>query len=199
MAECNIHIAIIEPSHIIFEGLSNILLKTKHFRIFRFDQPDEAADAVRREKLDVVILNPSFILHNKQRLTALKKNFTQTRWIGLVYQLWEMETLRQFDAVVQISDPPKTIINIINKLTEANCHCNGTEISEQLTDRELDVLIQLVSGLSNKEIADKLNISIHTVISHRKNITQKTGIKSQSGLTIFAISNKIISLQDVGL
>jgi DNA-binding CsgD family transcriptional regulator len=58
----------------------------------------------------------------------------------------------------------------------------------------MEVLIQLVHGLSNKEIADKLNISIHTVVSHRKNIIQKTGIKSQAGLTIYAISNKIVSL-----
>jgi DNA-binding CsgD family transcriptional regulator len=56
------------------------------------------------------------------------------------------------------------------------------------------VLKLLVQGSSNKEIADKLNISIHTVVSHRKNIIQKTGIKSQAGLTIYAISNKIISL-----
>ena len=52
----------------------------------------------------------------------------------------------------------------------------------------------LVQGNMNKEIADKLNISVHTVISHRKNITQKTGIKTQSGLTIYALSNKIINL-----
>jgi DNA-binding CsgD family transcriptional regulator len=70
---------------------------------------------------------------------------------------------------------------------------------ETLSDRETEVLQQLVNGLSNKEIADKLNISIHTVISHRKNITQKTGIKSQSGLTIYALSNKIISLDNLSL
>jgi DNA-binding CsgD family transcriptional regulator len=197
MAECNIHIAIIEPSHIIFEGLSNILLKSKHFRIFRFDHPDEAGDAILKEKLDIIIVNPSFIVHGKQRFATLKKTYPQVYWLGLVYQLWETETLRLFDTSIQITDPPGTIGNIINRLTTANCNCNGSDTSGQLTDREMDVLIQLVNGLSNKEIADKLNISIHTVISHRKNITQKTGIKSQSGLTIYAISNKIISLDSI--
>ncbi|MEA4948797.1 MAG: LuxR C-terminal-related transcriptional regulator, partial [Petrimonas sp.] len=48
-----------------------------------------------------------------------------------------------------------------------------------------------------KEIADSLNISIHTVVTHRKNITSKTGIRSQSGLTIYAISKRIISIEDV--
>ncbi|NLT51526.1 MAG: response regulator transcription factor [Ignavibacteria bacterium] len=69
-------------------------------------------------------------------------------------------------------------------------------LSEVLSDREKDVLVQLVNGNSNKEIADKLNISIHTVVSHRKNIIHKTGIKSQSGLTIYALSKKIIHIED---
>jgi DNA-binding CsgD family transcriptional regulator len=63
-----------------------------------------------------------------------------------------------------------------------------------LTDRETDVLKLLVEGNANKEIADKLNISTHTVISHRKNISQKTGIKSVSGLTIYAVVKNIINI-----
>ncbi|MFW5781575.1 MAG: response regulator transcription factor, partial [Bacteroidota bacterium] len=63
---------------------------------------------------------------------------------------------------------------------------------EVLSERETDVLVQLLKGLSNKEIAEKLHISKHTVISHRKNIVEKTGIKSLPGLTIYAISKKII-------
>jgi len=54
----------------------------------------------------------------------------------------------------------------------------------------------MVKGLSNKEISEKLNISIHTVISHSKNISRKTGIKSRSALAIYALTNKIISLEE---
>jgi DNA-binding CsgD family transcriptional regulator len=60
----------------------------------------------------------------------------------------------------------------------------------------LEVLKLVVAGMQNKEIADKLFISVHTVVSHRKNISQKTGIKSQAGLTIYAISNKVIDIVD---
>jgi len=197
MAECNIHIAIVEPSHIIFEGLSNILLKSKHYRIFRFDSMEEVSYSITKEKLGIVIVNPSFTLHNKQQLIAMKKSNPQLRWVGLVYSFWEKDTLGMFDVTIQITDTPEIIAGSIGKLIEANCHCNGVETSEQLTERERDVLVQLVGGRSNKEIADKLNISVHTVVSHRKNITQKTGIKSQSGLTIFAISNKIVSIDSI--
>ena len=66
--------------------------------------------------------------------------------------------------------------------------------SEELSEREKDVLIQVVRGLSNKEIADVLCISQHTVISHRKNITRKLNIHSTAGLTIYAIVNKLVDL-----
>ena len=68
-----------------------------------------------------------------------------------------------------------------------------TEIGE-LSNREKDVLVQIVNGLSNKEIADKLCLSTHTVMSHRKNIARKLNIHSTAGLTIYAIVNGIVEI-----
>ena len=65
---------------------------------------------------------------------------------------------------------------------------------DALSERERDVLVQIVNGLSNKEIADVLCISTHTVITHRKNITRKLNIHSTAGLTISAIVNKLVNL-----
>ena len=70
----------------------------------------------------------------------------------------------------------------------AQAHVNVHELSA----REIEVLILITKGLINKEIADKLNISLTTVISHRKNITEKLGIKSVSGLTVYAVMNGYI-------
>jgi DNA-binding CsgD family transcriptional regulator len=66
-----------------------------------------------------------------------------------------------------------------------------------LTEREIDVLKLIAFGKTNKEIADELYISIHTVISHRKNITEKLGIKSISGLTVYAILNNLIDTKTI--
>ncbi len=66
------------------------------------------------------------------------------------------------------------------------------ENENELTQREREILRQVAMGYSNKEIADSLFISIHTVITHRKNITGKLGIKSISGLTVYAIINRLI-------
>ena len=69
--------------------------------------------------------------------------------------------------------------------------------TEELSSREKDVLIQVVRGLSNKEIADVLCISTHTVITHRKNIAHKLNIHSSAGLTIYAIVNKLVDINSI--
>lgn len=60
-------------------------------------------------------------------------------------------------------------------------------MEHELSPREIEVLILITKGMINKEIAERLNISLTTVISHRKNITEKLGIKSVSGLAIYAV------------
>lgn len=73
----------------------------------------------------------------------------------------------------------------------------GDEATEELTIREKDIIRDVALGLSSKEIADKNFISPHTVVTHRKNISRKLGIKSISGLTIYAIINKLVSVDDI--
>lgn len=70
---------------------------------------------------------------------------------------------------------------------------------EALSEREIDVLIHIVHGLTNKEIAQKLFLSVHTVNTHRKNIMNKLKIHSPAGLTIYAIVNKLVSIEELGI
>ena len=77
---------------------------------------------------------------------------------------------------------------------------NQTPMSdEQLSDREKDVIVALVQGMTNKEIADHLYISINTVITHRRNIARKLQIHSPAGLTIYAIVNNLVDISAVKL
>ena len=73
--------------------------------------------------------------------------------------------------------------------------CILRQEGEELSDREKEILVSVAKGMLNKEIADKYSISIHTVISHRKNITRKTGIKTVAGLTVYALLNNLIEIQ----
>lgn len=66
-----------------------------------------------------------------------------------------------------------------------------------LSNREIEVLSLIVQGMINKEIAEKLNISLTTVISHRKNIMDKLGVKSVSALTIYAVMHGYIDINKI--
>ncbi len=200
MDKNRIHIAVLEPYAIVYEGISNILLSLEpRFIIFQFENCDDLFSAISQKSFDLVLMNPSMVQNRMKEIQAVRKNCKNTRWVSLVYAFYEEEFLAQFDARINISDPAPVIHERMNHLLSSRIEKKFFPPQEHLTERETDVLIQLVHGLSNKEIADKLNISIHTVVSHRKNISQKTGIKSQSGLTIFAISNKIVSLSSLSI
>ena len=71
------------------------------------------------------------------------------------------------------------------------------EESEELSAREKEILVCVAKGMQNKEIADHCNISVYTVITHRKNITRKTGIKTVAGLTVYALLNNLIDLSNI--
>lgn len=95
--------------------------------------------------------------------------------------------------------PLETLIEQIESflsLADANSH---SENNKGLSVREVNVLRLVVSGYTNKEIADQLSISLNTVLTHRKNITAKLGVKTVSGLTFYAIMNGYISGTDMSL
>lgn len=93
-----------------------------------------------------------------------------------------------------------TELKINKKLQQAIEHQEATPGSSdnyELSDRETEILISVVKGLQNKEIADQHHISIHTVISHRKNISRKTGIKSIAGLTVYALLHNLLDQNEI--
>ena len=89
----------------------------------------------------------------------------------------------------------KSIMQLRNHGHEMTHHpvpLSAQDSEHELSPREIEVLIQVTKGLINKEIAEKLNISLTTVISHRKNIKEKLGIKSVAGLAVYAVMHGYI-------
>ena len=103
-----------------------------------------------------------------------------------------------------VSVPESLLVKSILRL-EQHAHAGGRNLPPMppmpqqrvLSDREIEVLALIVQGYINKEIADRLNISITTVISHRKNITEKLGMKSVSALTIYAITHGYVDINSI--
>ena len=186
------NIILAETSYVVCEGLSILILKSgKHYNLFRVNSLEEMERLLDKQEITTVVINPGFFVNRETDLKRIKRIYPQINWIALIYSFYPPDLLKNFHDIIAITDPVPEILKKIQFTTSDIAYDLSVE---QLTERETDVLVHLANGLSNKEVADKLNISIHTVVSHRKNIVEKTGIKSLSGLTIYAISKKLISL-----
>ena len=176
---------IVEPSEVIIEGLKSILDGQIRFKVL---EPEVSADRLEERLLamrpDIVLLNPTLV-NNPRHL------FKQpVALVALVYQYVEPNVLKQYDAVVDIRDSRAEVIETLAQVAPGEGE--PVKSNYELTKRETAVLVQLAQGKTNKEIADALNVSVHTVISHRKNISHKTGIKSVAGLTVYAMLNNLV-------
>lgn len=89
------------------------------------------------------------------------------------------------------------IRKVIADTFDLNKEQREKEAEKGLSNREIDVLKEVARGLTNKEIADKLSISMNTVMTHRKNITAKLNIKTVSGLTFYALMNNLITGEEM--
>ena len=89
--------------------------------------------------------------------------------------------------------------DVTRNITDMVFKGSNSQNNETLSEREKDVIIALVQGMANKEIADHLCISVNTVITHRRNIARKLQIHSPAGLTIYAIVNGLVDISSVKL
>jgi len=193
MEKNRVNLAVLEPSDIVYQGLSTLLMKASNdLYFYRVNELNEINVMHPKVNFSIVIMNPEATQNRLGDFARLKKQLPSIYWLGLVYSFFGNEVLNKFDKTFSLTDNIDTIITLIN--TAYSQKKDGNEGSQELSEREIDVLKMLTRGFSNKEIADKLYISVHTVISHRKNLVEKTGIKSLPGLTIYAISQNIISI-----
>jgi DNA-binding NarL/FixJ family response regulator len=102
-------------------------------------------------------------------------------------------------ASIHLMEDRETLNRKIEKLLGQQNNKDPDNRSLTLSPREITILRLVCGGLTNRQIAEKLFLSAHTVITHRKNISSKLGIKSVSGLTIYAIVNNIITIEEVNL
>ena len=191
-------VIICEASEIITNGLYEIIQGMSGFDVvMRLDSPESLTEKLLVSDANILIINPLLLGFNGQNMVSqwVKEN-PQLVCIALVTTYMEESALKNFDGIIGINDSKLKVINKLNQIAQSSDK-NEKPDDVELSKREIDVLVAVAKGLMNKEIADQMNISIHTVISHRKNITRKTGIKSVSGLTVYALLNNLIDETEV--
>ncbi|HPE41009.1 MAG TPA: response regulator transcription factor [Bacteroidales bacterium] len=188
------NVAIMENAPIVREGVQILLQKSHLFiKTILIKEVENLHIHADRLKIDVIMINPNLLVNRLKYFTQIKNNFPNIKWIALSYTILEKEIQSFFDETIPINDSFETITR---KIEYFLAHTDKEHV-QILTDREQNVLKEIIKGHSNKEIADQLNISIHTVMSHRKNIYQKTDIKSQAGLTVYALTHNIVTLENM--
>ena len=103
--------------------------------------------------------------------------------------------LKDYDEQINLFDDVEKLTRKISSLMNVDEEDENEQ--DALSQREKEIIGCVVRGMTNKEIAEKLFISVHTVITHRRNITRKLQIHSAAGLTIYAIVNKLVELGEV--
>lgn len=194
----NIKIAILNDSFIINRGLQLVFNRIKglNVNIICTDWL-ELEILLQNQNIDIILVNNNLFINNHDILKAYKTS-SNYRWALLITEEIALNIMYNFEFTISIKD---TELELIQKLEEfldkGNQQHNISSSAYALSDREKEVLRQVALGLTNSEIADKLFISQHTVIAHRKNITAKLEIKTISGLTVYALLNDLISMNDV--
>lgn len=193
-------VALITPSAMVSKGLEDILDESGEFKVeecFRdISRPVEARLGTLDP--DVVIIDPS-VLDFRSRKDGRSRlaDICDSIVIALGGPGLTDEVLRQYDGSISIYDSREDILRKTRSSVEAKQSETSVSDSGELSAREKEILVCVAKGMLNKEIADKLCLSIYTVITHRKNITRKIGIKTVAGLTVYALLNGLIDMSTV--
>ena len=153
----------------------------------------EVTSQLRELKNIIIKYLPSDTQRNNRLTTVLYDLYKNEEWLGLHSEMEDhifVPAIRRIERQMKQNDVSAKISKMINQ---------NPDNSEALSDREKDVIVSLVQGMTNKEIADHLFISINTVITHRRNIARKLQIHSPAGLTIYAIVNNLVDISTVKL
>lgn len=193
-----IRIAVAESSVIIRSGLTAALKRLPDLKV----QPVEILsvealqDCLRMQYPDILVVNPTFGDYfdvARFREETARKNI---RLVALASSFIDSALLSKYDESFSIFDDLETLADKISRLQNIEKK-EETDSQEILSQREKEIVVCVVKGMTNKEIAESLFLSIHTVITHRRNISKKLQIHSAAGLTIYAIVNKLVELSDV--
>ncbi len=194
-------VLLIVPSKIVARGMEAVLSELGEFRVAGIltDLSHASQMRLRNIDADVIVLDPVvFDFVSRSSVRSHISEYSDAAVVGLQTIPMDDEQKKQYDALIGLNDDP---VLIVRKLRESlDSRQDNPETEEyDLSAREKEILVCVAKGMLNKEIADACNLSIHTVITHRKNITRKTGIKTVAGLTVYALLNNLIDSSSIDL
>lgn len=194
-------VLLIVPSKIVARGIEAVLSELGEFRVegILTDLSHASQMRLRNIDADVIVLDPVvFDFVSRLSVRSHISEYSDAAVVGLQTIPMDDEQKKQYDALIGLNDDPVLIVRKLRESLDSRQDNSETE-EYDLSAREKEILVCVAKGMLNKEIADACNLSIHTVITHRKNITRKTGIKTVAGLTVYALLNNLIDSSSIDL
>lgn len=197
--ESKMTVTLIVPSDIIARGLASVLCEHGEFvvleNLYDFSRATEAR--LRSLNPDVIVIDPTvFDFQSRKEGMVMIEETCDATVIAIEAPAVTEDIMKQYDGSISLYDDSARILRKVATAIESRQPDSASDGNE-LSSREKEILVCVAQGMLNKEIADKFNLSIYTVITHRKNITRKTGIKTVAGLTVYAILNGLIDINSV--
>jgi DNA-binding NarL/FixJ family response regulator len=191
---------LVVDSYLVRKGVAALLNRIQGVRMLKeFDTTDPLAAYLEAQPVDYIIIS-QLCFDSAVDLFISKPELLEKTILIEENQKERITSHRPVQGVhtsIHLMEEEGTLIRKIRDLLDQSKGKPAENRSMQLSPRETTI-VQLVSkGLTNRQIAEKLFLSAHTVMTHRKNISGKLGIKSVSGLTIYAIVNNIITIEEV--
>ena len=189
-------LAVAEPSAILRCGIIAVLrrLPAPDVDILEIADISQLTAQLSRHRPDVLVVNPASLGFCTPQQLRVQTGCEGLRCIALQMSVTDAATLNAYDDVLSVYDPVETLRE---KIMQPVGDAPREERQEPLSAREREIVVCIVKGMTNKQIADALCIATHTVITHRRNIVAKLQIHSPAGLTIYAIVNKLVDLSDI--
>lgn len=190
------HIAVLDSSVIIRSGMAHVVkhIPENDIYVVEIASVESLVNYLSLHTPDIIIVNPLF--GGWFDILKYKEDYPQIKYVGLISSAIDMNLLKDYDLTISVFDEMDDIIGRLVQLT-GDMKTEPEQEQELLSQREKEIVVCVAKGMTNKEIADMLFISIHTVVTHRRNIAKKLQIHSPAGLTIYAIVNKLVDIQDV--
>ena len=192
-----LRILIALPSDILRIGFVTILKRevSLDFLIFEVSDMCNLKEQLIINRPDILILEPTNIRMFKLDKIRKHSQNSDLKIIALLNNIVDHKMLLSYDLAISIFDTANVIEKKLLSLKFKND--DKEDNKQELSSREKEIVICIVKGMSNQQIADELFLSKYTVMAHRRNIASKLQIHSTAGLTIYAIVNKLVDINDV--
>jgi DNA-binding NarL/FixJ family response regulator len=191
---------LIIDSYVVRKGLLAVLNRIQGVRVLReFSKEDPFINYLNNHQVDHILMGQNEFDHAAESFMKQPELLEKTILIqghGQKQSHGDRQK-REVQTIIHLEEDKESIMRKIRDLLDLKDHSPYELAATKLSPRETTIVRLVSMGLTNRQIAEKLFLSTHTVMTHRKNISSKLGIKSVSGLTIYAIVNNIITLEEV--